>query len=100
LASGLVSTCPTCGGKGHIGSDKRWPLTGYIKNFDPCPDCRGGLILNPEAIERAGLPIAVALADATALLTGQPVAVEFIDDGMKAIASQALWAALDTGDTE
>ena len=54
---------------------------------------------NPD-IDAAAVPIAVALADAVSLATGQAVAVEFIDDEMKAIAKNAVHVALGVTEDE
>ena len=60
-----------------------------------CPqDCYREFTPN---IEAAAVPVAVALADAVSLVTGQAVALDFIDDEMKTIAKAVVAAALTPG---
>jgi hypothetical protein len=82
LASGLVSTCPTCGGSGSVVAQPFFE--GEHPFRSDCPDCRSGLVLNPEAVERA------------AKATHPPFGITHA----RRMAEAALWAALDTGDTE
>jgi hypothetical protein len=84
VLSGFVSTCPTCEGSGlEADHGKGWTCDG-----DCCPDCRGGLVLNPEAVERA----------VRGFWDGELSGTIHDDDRRR--TSDALWAALDTGDTE
>ena len=68
------------------------------ETLDPIVDA-ARRVANPD-IEAAAIPIAVALADVVSLATGQAVAVEFIDDEMKAIAKNAVNLALGITEDE
>lgn len=100
---GRFVPCPTCKGKGVWGLRVDFERTdGRIFDGEdpnkPCPDCRGGVQLNPDMIERA------AEADHDLDQSGRPPAhVTSWEDcpnkpKHRAKAEAVLWAALEGSD--
>ena len=60
--SRLLAVCDTCGGTGNT-FDRSKAHVGHTGPYVTCPSCVGGVVVSPEAVERAAEAVFVAKRD-------------------------------------
>jgi hypothetical protein len=96
----LTIVCPTCGGSGRIEDCGHGPMVSHATDCGtramwPCPDCRGGVQLNPDKVEAA----AKAGYEASSHALPWHEQREVRRNSWRIRTAAALWAAIE-GDPE